>query len=123
MAERSGGFQTKMRVILSHVNTDFDALASMIAAKKLYPDATVAITDKVSAAVKPFLALYRDELDLTPVHRIRWSEVKELILVDTASLAKTGDFVDQLSRENLKITVYDHHPPKPGNVVADEETV
>jgi len=28
-----------MRIITSHLNADFDSLASMIAAQKLYPDA------------------------------------------------------------------------------------
>jgi len=28
-----------MEVITTHINADFDAMASMIAAKKLYPDA------------------------------------------------------------------------------------
>jgi tRNA nucleotidyltransferase (CCA-adding enzyme) len=49
--------------------------------------------------------------------------VKELILVDVASLAKIGDGANRLSRDNLRITVIDHHPPQPGNVRADEETI
>jgi tRNA nucleotidyltransferase (CCA-adding enzyme) len=114
---------SQMRVILSHVNTDFDALACMIAAKKLYPDAAVVITDKLAVAVKQFLAIYRDKLDLVSSHQIDWTQVRELILVDVASLAKIGDFADQLSRENLRITVIDHHPPQAGNVLADEATI
>jgi tRNA nucleotidyltransferase (CCA-adding enzyme) len=31
----------EMSVITTHVNADFDALASMLAAQKLYPDALV----------------------------------------------------------------------------------
>ncbi|MGC8660821.1 MAG: hypothetical protein ACP5U1_17310, partial [Desulfomonilaceae bacterium] len=30
-----------MEIITTHVNADFDAFASMVAAKKLYPDAFV----------------------------------------------------------------------------------
>lgn len=112
-----------MRVIMSHVNTDFDALACMMAAKKLYPDAVVAVTDKLAVAVKQFLAIYRDKLDLVPSHQVDWSRVRELILVDVASLAKIGEAANRLSRENLRITVFDHHPRQADNVIADEETI
>jgi hypothetical protein len=35
-----------MDIITSHTNADFDALASMVAAKKLYPEATIAVPDR-----------------------------------------------------------------------------
>ncbi|WP_209121828.1 CBS domain-containing protein [Alkalihalobacillus sp. BA299] len=106
-----------MQIIISHDNTDFDALASMLAAKKLYPNANMVITDKQSAAVKQFLAIYRDSLDLVPDHLIDWSRVTELILVDVASLSRIGDCAVKLNKDDLHITVYDHHPTKEGDVM------
>jgi len=108
---------------MSHVNADFDALASIIAARKLYPDAVAAISDKQSAAVKRFMAIYRDKLDLAASDRIDWEKVRELILVDVASLARIGELPDSFSRGRLRVTVIDHHPPQEGNVRADEETI
>ena len=42
----------KLSVITTHVNADFDALASMLAAQKLYPDALVVCYVNSSAEVK-----------------------------------------------------------------------
>ncbi|OLO40658.1 hypothetical protein BTR23_06660 [Alkalihalophilus pseudofirmus] len=112
-----------MQIIISHVNTDFDGLASMLAAKKLYPNAKMVISDKQNAAVKQFLAIYRDSLDLVQDHLIDWSTVTELILVDVASLTRTGEYTKNLNRDNLKITVYDHHPTQEGDVVSDKGAI
>lgn len=112
-----------MQIIVSHVNTDFDALASMVAAKKVYPNAKVVISNKQSIPVRRFLTIYRDTLDLVQDNAIDWSNVTELILVDEASLARIGDDADKLQIENLKVTVYDHHPAKEGDVESDDKTI
>jgi len=44
-----------MVVITTHVNADFDTLASMIAARKLYPEALVAFPAGVEKSVRDFL--------------------------------------------------------------------
>lgn len=108
-----------MQIIISHVNTDFDALASMFAAKKLYPDAQIVLTDKQNIPVSQFLAIYREALDFVQDHTIDWSEVTELILVDEASLARTGDYARNLNLDQVHLTVYDHHPPKESDETKD----
>lgn len=109
---------------MSHVNTDFDALASMFAAKKLYPDAHVVISSKQNIPVRQFLTIYRDALELVPDNTVDFSNVTELILVDEASLSRTGDYAKQLiENDNLKITLYDHHPPKENDVTAHDSTI
>lgn len=108
-----------MQIIISHINTDFDALASMLAAKKLYPEAQVVISDKQNAPVKQYLTIYRDMLDLVQDNLIDWPNITELILVDEASLSRISDHIDKLKLENLKITVYDHHPEKETDVKKD----
>ena len=90
-----------MRIIISHMNTDFDALASMVAAKKLYPDAHLVISDKQTVLVRQFLTIYRDTLDLTFDKHIPWDEVTELILVDVANIRRTTDYADQLKLDQL----------------------
>src|SRR5699024_8749671 len=106
-------------IIMSHINTDFDALASMLAAKKLYPDAQVVISDKQNVPVKQYLTIYRDMLDLVQDNLVDWPNITELILVDEASLSRISDHADKLKSENLKITVYDHHPEKETDVKKD----
>lgn len=105
---------------MSHVNTDFDALASMVAAKKLYPNAQMVISDKQNLPVRQFLTIYRDTLDIMQDNHIDWSKVTELILVDEASLSRVGNYATHLlENNNLSITLFDHHPPKEGDVEAD----
>lgn len=108
-----------MQIIMSHVNTDFDALASLIAAKKIYPDARVVIPNEQTAPVRQFLTIYRDTFELTEDHLIDWEEVTDLILVDTASLSRLGNYTKKLNPDHLNITVYDHHPPDSNDVDAD----
>lgn len=112
-----------MEVIISHVNLDFDGFASLLAAKKLYPEAKVVISDKQNAAVKQFLAIYRDSIDLAYDHTIEWDQVTHMILVDVASLQRVGDFAKTVDINQVRFTVYDHHPKTDDNVITDNETI
>ena len=108
-----------MQVIISHVNTDFDAFASLLAAKKLYPEATIVLSDKQNDQVKRFLNIYRDTFSFVRDRDIDWEKVDELIMVDVASLRRIGAYASKLPRESVHITVYDHHSPREGDVEAD----
>lgn len=112
-----------VQIIMSHVNTDFDALASLIAAKKLHPGGKVVIPNEQTAPVRQFLTIYRDTFDMTEDHMVDWEEVTELILVDTASLSRLGNYTKKLDPERLEITVYDHHPPGSKDVKARRRSV
>src|SRR5690625_7785985 len=101
-----------MQLIISHMNTDFDALASMIAANKLYPEAQVVITDKQNVPVKQYLTIYREMIDLKQDNLVDWSEVTEIILVDDATLSRVSDHIHKLTDDNVKITVKYHHSKK-----------
>lgn len=98
-----------VQIIISHINTDFDALASMIAAQKLYPNAQVVISDKQNVTVSQFLTIYREKLNLIQDSQINFQEVTELIMVDEASLARVSDYTNELNHEKLKVIIYDHH--------------
>ena len=112
-----------MQIIISHVNTDFDALASLIAANKLYPDAQVVIPNEQTAPVRQFLAIYRDSFEWIEDSLIDWSEVTDVILVDVASLSRLGNYTEALNEHQMTITVYDHHTPGANNVEADCEVI
>lgn len=105
-----------LQIIISHVNTDFDALASMVAAKKIYPDAQLVISDRQDDRVGRFLNIYRDTLDFMRDIHVDWSKVETIILVDVASLNRIGRLPDDFNAENYDIIVYDHHPKHPSNV-------
>ncbi|GAE25272.1 tRNA nucleotidyltransferase [Halalkalibacter wakoensis JCM 9140] len=111
-----------MNVIVSHVNIDFDGLASLLAAKKLHPDAQVALSDKQNPTVKSYLAIYRDELKFSSYKDIQWSEVTTLILVDVASMKRTGIPVQEI-RPDIRTIVYDHHSPKEEDISSGERYI
>ncbi|GAE35436.1 CBS domain-containing protein [Halalkalibacter akibai] len=108
-----------MDVIVSHMNLDFDGLACLLAAKKLHPYATVALTDKQHPTVKSFLGIYRDQLAFSSYEKVDWHQVRTLILVDVASIERTGIPQTDLV-ETLHTIVYDHHSPKDGDLNSGE---
>jgi tRNA nucleotidyltransferase (CCA-adding enzyme) len=54
-----------MRLILTHENADFDAVASLLAAAKLHPSATPLLPRRVNRNVDQFLTLYWDAFQFT----------------------------------------------------------
>lgn len=112
-----------MQIIISHVNTDFDALASMIAAKKIYPDAQLVLSDKLETRVQRFLNIYRDMFDFLPTALVNWEKVTEMIIVDVASLSRIGKLPPDFDPKARKIIVYDHHPKDEKDVPYDEGIV
>ncbi|MFN7251317.1 MAG: CBS domain-containing protein [Anaerobacillus sp.] len=108
-----------MQVILSHINLDFDGLASMVAAKKLYPKAKLVLPTKHGKSVQRFLAIYRDTFDFYNPTQIDWDSVTGIILVDIASLQRIGEVANFID-EDVNFIIYDHHQPNPGNVPAKD---
>jgi len=105
-----------MRLIVTHEQPDFDALASLALAKLLFPGSTATIQGALSRQLSAFLRLYRDELDLTPADQLDQAAVTELIVVDTNDPARIKPFDALLDR--VPVTVYDHHPQTPGSIAA-----
>jgi len=106
-----------MDVIATHVNADFDGLGSMIAAKRLYPDAVLVFPGGQERGLRDFLlhsTLYA--YDVKRSRDIDLSKVNRLILVDVRSSVRIGQFADIVNDPNLEIHIYDHHP-------VDEHTI
>src|SRR6516165_10511019 len=71
-------------VIISHQNTDFDALGSMLAARRLYPGATVIVHGGLNRNVREFTALHARALDLAEASRCDLSGVARVSVVETS---------------------------------------
>jgi tRNA nucleotidyltransferase (CCA-adding enzyme) len=101
-----------MKVITTHYNADFDALSSMVAAKKLYPDALLVFPGSQEKSVRDFLihstAYF---LDIAKPKELDYDAVDTLILVDTKQRKRIGELARLLDNKNLTVHVYDHHPP------------
>lgn len=102
-----------MDLIVCHTNTDFDGLASLLAAKKLYPDAQVVMPGIPEGNVKHYLTLNRYVLHLTRERDIDLAKVARLIVVDTRSPERLGRVQKVLEKKDLIIHIYDHHPHMP----------
>ena len=101
-----------MDIIVSHTNTDFDGFASMVACTKLYPGAKMVFPGKLSKSVKEFYSLHKDSFDVMEPSKVEPEKIKRLIVVDTLSSKRLGSLGPLLSKENIEVIVYDHHPLK-----------
>lgn len=95
-----------MKLILTHDNADFDAVASLLAAHKLNPSAVPVLPQRLNRNVEHFLNLYagafpfiqRDELR-------RGGQIDHVTVVDTQSFSTARGM-----RPSTPIHFIDHHP-------------
>jgi len=100
-----------LTVITTHINADFDALASMLAAQKLYPDSLVVFPGSQEKNLRNFFIqsmVYL--LNIANVKDIDFKRIERLVLVDTRQPNRIGKFSGILDRAGLDIHIYDHHP-------------
>lgn len=98
-----------MDIITSHINADFDALASAIAAGKLYPDAVIVFPGSLEKRVRNFIDVFKP-IEIKKFKDIPLEKVKRLIIVDTKHPDRIGQFKALLSKPGIKVHIYDHHP-------------
>ncbi|WP_147802976.1 CBS domain-containing protein [Alkalicoccus halolimnae] len=112
-----------MQVILSHNNLDFDALASMIAAGKLHPEAVPVLPSRATSEVEHFITIYKNIFPFLRPHECEWDNVESIILVDTSYIDK--QLPDRLHL--LPAIIYDHHvdqvPDSPSITIYECEAV
>jgi len=103
--------QDGLTIITTHVNADFDALASMLAAQKLYPDALVVFPGSQEKTLRNFFINSMAYLfNMADVKTIDFVKVKRLVLVDTRQPGRIGQLATLLEKPDLEIHIYDHHP-------------
>lgn len=113
-----------MDVITTHVNSDFDTIASMLAAQKLYPDAVCVLPGAPEESVKGFLvqsAFY--SLPLSKPRDIDLDKVTRVILVDTRNSARLGMFAKLVGNPGVEFHIYDHHPDEESDIKGTVEVV
>ena len=113
-----------MELITTHINADFDALASMIAAGKLYPNAVMAFSGAQEKSIRDFLlhsAMYA--LDIRKLSKLELDDVTRLILVDIRQAGRIGKLSQLCGRSDVEIHVYDHHPPSRDDVRGTLEVI
>jgi len=109
-------------IITSHINADFDSLASMVAAKKLYRDAEIVFPGSQEKKLRDFMQAF-EPVKIKRIKDIDLSRVTRLILVDTKLPGRIGPFANLLSNKKIKIHIYDHHPFNKGDIRGEVEKI
>jgi tRNA nucleotidyltransferase (CCA-adding enzyme) len=109
-------------VITSHINADFDSLASMIAAKKLYPDAELVFPGSQEKKLREFLETFHP-VEIKKIKDIDISKIKRLIIVDTKSPSRIGPLAEVSNNKEIKIHIYDHHPISDNDIRGELERI
>lgn len=113
-----------VEVITTHVNADFDALASMLAAAKLYPQALLVLPGAQERNLRNFFV---DSVcyfyNFVKVRNVPFERVKRLILVDTRQKDRIGPLAELVEDPEVEIHAYDHHPDSENDVKAQHQVV
>ena len=96
-----------LTVILTHEHTDFDALASMLAAHKLFPAATPVLPRSLNRNLREFLALHRSSLPFRQQEELPRKPVSHAIVVDTQSFTTIRGM-----KPDTPGLFIDHHAPQ-----------
>ncbi len=114
----------ELEIITTHINADFDALASMLAAAKLYPNAVLVFPGSQEKNLRNFFiqsVLYF--FNVARVKEIDFPSVRRLIMVDTRQASRIGPLSQILANKDLSVHIYDHHPDAEDDVRGEIEIV
>lgn len=112
-----------MQVITTHLNADFDCLASMVAAKKLYPEARMVFSGSAEKMVHRYLKKMNSVFEISRIKEIDLDKVSLLVLVDTQNPARIGIFQSLIQKPGVEVHVYDHHPEAGNRLQASKAVI
>ncbi len=104
-----------MHIVTTHKGADFDALASVVAANLLYPDAVAVLPATLNSNVRAFLSLHKGLFDFCTPDKINLDKVDKLTVVDTNRWDRLDRMDPLREKRGLKIILFDHHG-NPGNI-------
>lgn len=112
-----------MRLITSHIGSDFDSLASMVAASKLYDGAVLSFSGSAGRTVREFLKRFPGRWEVLTPRKITLADVELLVIVDARSRSRLGAFAPLLDRPSVEVHLYDHHPPSLDEIEAAKSVI
>jgi len=110
-------------VIATHGNTDFDALAAMLAARRLYPEAIVCLSGSLNRNVREFYRLHADELGFVDAARLETGAIRRLIVVETTHASRLGELEGVALDPGVEAVVFDHHGGDAPEWAGEEHTI
>jgi len=111
-------------VVATHTNTDFDAFAATLAARRLYPGAIVCLAGSLNRNVREFYRLHADELDfVVEASRLELDAIRRLIVVETVHASRLGELQAVALDPTVDKVVFDHHGDEKPDWAAPESLV
>ncbi len=98
-----------MQIVTTHKHTDFDALASVIAATVAFPGVFAVLPRTLNANVKAFLSIHKDLFETLSASEVPFAEVTRLIVVDANCWSRLERMGALEGRDDLDLWVFDHH--------------
>lgn len=105
-----------MEIITTHLEADFDGIASMVAAHKLYPEAHLVLPGGVQSRERAYLAHY--PIPFTSITDLPLQDITRIILVDADHQDRLGLLEKIIKDAAVSIHIWDHHPLEPTNPLA-----
>jgi tRNA nucleotidyltransferase (CCA-adding enzyme) len=99
-----------MKIITTHLHADFDCLASMVAAKKLYPEAELVFPGAQEKPVRDFLDRGGFPISFRRLKGLPLDETRLMVVVDASTRERIGVFAPLADRAEVETHIYDHHP-------------
>lgn len=98
-----------LHIVTTHRNTDFDALASTVAATVLYPGTVPVLPRSLNPNVRAFLSIHKDLFDLRTAKEIDLARVARLVVVDVNRWSRLEGMSKLKQRSDLDLILWDHH--------------
>jgi len=111
-------------VITTHLNADFDAVASAAAASKLYPDSVIVLPGSQEKAVRKYLKSQGNAwLPFASLKEIDLSRLETLVVVDANQKSRLGQVAPLLEKPGIKVHLFDHHHPEECDIKANRKSI
>jgi tRNA nucleotidyltransferase (CCA-adding enzyme) len=106
-----------VELLVTHVGADFDALASMLVARRLHPAARLFFPGSREGSVRRMLEARGVVLDELRQRDVDPAALERVVLCDTRQRERLGVVAEWLAqRPGVEVIAYDHHPDSPSDV-------
>lgn len=112
-----------LEIITTHLHADFDCVASMVAARKLYPGAVLVFPGSQEKNVRDYLAETDVALPSLRLKGLDFKDIRRVIVVDASTRERIGPFSELVGREGVEFELYDHHPTAKMDIPAKKALV
>ena len=108
-----------MEIITTHKNSDFDAVASVFAATRIYRHGLPLLPKSLNPNVKAFISLHKDLFIFKTPGEVDLAAVSRLVAVDAPRWSRLEGLKELRDKPDLDIHIWDHHE-SPGDSCASE---